>query len=143
MTGIARIGYTQLLCLCRRDESKCVRANKVVLDRLLDFRHVASNALAARASLGVVSVFAYRAAQSRSILFVVTKQAKRIARHGQIRWVRIAVNLVAIKTSQTAMVHVALDKVVALHPVLVRSHVGILIKARRSQFCRLERPIIG
>lgn len=35
----------------------------------------------------------------------------------------------AIETTQSAMVHIALDEVVALHPVFVRSHVGVPIKA--------------
>ena len=118
-------------------------ADEIVLDCLLDPGHVASNALTACTPFSVVRVFAYRAAESGGILFRVAKEAQGIAWPHQIRCVRVTVNLMAVKAANAAMVHVALNEVVTLHPILVRCHVGILIKARRPKFARLEHPIVG
>src|SRR4249919_2355345 len=118
-------------------------ADEIVLNCLLDLGHVASNALTACAPFSMVRVFAYRAAQSGGILFCVAREAQGIAWHHQIRCVRVIVNLVAVKAANAAMVHVALNEVVTLHPILVPCQVSILIKARRPKFARLERPMVG
>jgi hypothetical protein len=120
-----------------------VRTHKVVFDRLLDLRHVASDTLAARASLRVVRMFAHCSVESSSVLFGVAKEAKQISRHLQIRLIGVAVDLMAVKTTKSTMVHCALHKIVSLHPVLVRSQFSVLIEISRSRLGLFKLPMIS
>src|SRR5215467_3366365 len=76
----AWIGHSGLLRHPRRNEIKRVRVHHVVAQRLLDFRHVAGRAFAARAVLRVVRVLRNRSRESRRILLVrrVAAQAQRV-----------------------------------------------------------------
>ena len=56
MAAIAGIGDPQRIRLRRRNELKGVCANGDIADRLLDFRHVATHALIARAPSRVMRV---------------------------------------------------------------------------------------
>lgn len=89
-----------------------------------------------------MSVFAYCAAKPRGILFRMTRATKRIPRHPEIRRVGVAVNLMTIEAAKPAVVHCALDKVIALHPVLMRCQVCILIKVGSSRLGLFELPIV-
>jgi len=54
----------------------------------------------------------------------------------------IAVNIVAVKAAKLAMIHVALHKVVPLHPVLVGSEVCKLVEVCYSRFEFFKLPIL-
>jgi len=120
-----------------------VRTYKVVFDGLLDLRHVAGNTLATRTSPRMMGMLAHGAARSSRIFLCVAEEAKRVSWHLEIRCVGVAVYLMAVEAAKPTMVHVALNEVVPLHPVLVRSLVGVLIKVCRSMFCLFEPPIIS
>ena len=142
MAGSARIRDTGLLCFSGRDEPKGVRGNVVPFDRLFNVRHVAGDALASRAVLRVMGMPADGAFETRRILFRVAAKAKSVSLFDQVGLVLIAVDFVTIETTQLAVIHVALDEVVALHPVLVSRRVGILIEICRSWLQFFETPVV-
>ena len=71
VTHGARVWDTRLLRLCGADESERMRTDEVVLDSLLDLRHVVRHALAAAAPVWMMSMFAHRAAKPGGILLGV------------------------------------------------------------------------
>ena len=105
-----------------------MRAHIVVLDRLLNLRHMTRNARAPRASLRMMRMLAYRPPQPSRIIQILcmAREAKRIAPRNQVRGILIAMHLVAIKTPHLPVIHIALNKIVPLHPVFVRRHIRIL-----------------
>ena len=106
----------------------------VVLDGLLNVRHVARYALTPGTVLRVMGVLADSPFEARGILFVVAAQAKRVALFDKVRFVLVAVYLMAIEATDLAVVHRALNEVVALHPILVRRQISELIEIRGSRF---------
>ena len=70
-------------------------------------------------------------------------KAELIARFNQARRVLIAMYIVAIRTPDFAVIHIALHEVVSLHPVLMRCHIGKLIKVRRAGLQLFQLPKIG
>ena len=102
-----------------RDEAEGVRGNEIVLDGDLNMRHVAGDTIAAGTVRSVVSVIRNGAPQTRGIVLVVTPEAESVALLDEIGLVLVAVDLVAIKAADLAVIHVALDEIIALHPVLV------------------------
>ena len=52
-------------------------------------------------------------------------------------------HVVAVIAPKVAMIHGALDKVVPLHPVLVRGQVGVLVEVGRSRFQFFKLPMVG
>ncbi|MBB5319319.1 hypothetical protein HDF09_004025 [Edaphobacter lichenicola] len=105
-----------------------MRTNKVIFYCLLDFGHMAGNALTPGASFSMVSVLAHRPFEPGRIFLRVAGQADRIADRNEVRGVLITVYLMAVETADLPVIHLALDEVVALHPVFVRGQVGKLIE---------------
>lgn len=70
-------------------------------------------------------------------------EAKFVASSDQIGWILIAVHLVAIEAAQPAVIHGALDEVVALHAVLVGGAVGKVVEVLRAELRFFEMPIVG
>jgi hypothetical protein len=125
------------------DEAEGVGGDVVVLDGLLDVGHMAGDAFAARAALGVVGVFTDGAAQAGGILPVMTGEAHRIALGVQVRLVLITVNVVAVEAAQVPMIHIALNEVIALHAIFVGGAVGVLIKVGGTGFQLFKLPVVG
>ena len=74
----------------------------------------------------MVRVLADGALESRRVVLCVAGEAEVIADGAEIRRAPIAVDIVAIEAADSAMIHNALHKVVALHPVFVGGEVGVL-----------------
>ena len=118
--------------------------HKVVLDRRFDLRHVACHALASRTSIRMMSMRTDRPLQSRRIshLIRVTAQAQRISRQLQACYIRIAMGVMAVKTPQLPVIHIALHKVIALHSVLVRRQVSVLVEVRHTRLQVFQLPYL-
>jgi len=116
--------------------------NIISFDRLLNVRHVAGDALTPRAVFRVMGMLRDGAFEACRILFRVALKTKSVPLRDQVGLVLITVNLVTIEATQVAVVHVALHEIIALHSVLVRRQVGILIEIRRSRLQFLEPPMI-
>src|ERR1035438_5419983 len=69
-------------------------------------------------------------------------QTKHIRRFQQIGVVLGPVNVMATETSYPARIHYALDKVVSLHPVLVRSAIGKMRERLLAQLVVFELPVV-
>lgn len=112
-------------------------------DRLLDLRHVASDALAALASCFVMSVFLdRRGVRAVWRIRAVTIQAKNVSRFPQEPIVIGTVRVMATKTSDAACVHQAVDEVIALHTIFVCGSVRKMRESRFAQFMIFQRPEI-
>ena len=120
MANVAGIGNLVGVRLRRRNEAEGVGVDIHVRDRLLDLRHVAGDALAARAARLVMRVFGDGGGM-RPILRVrpVTREAHLARRLAQLRRVFGPVHVVATEAGDAAIIHEALDEVVALHAVLM------------------------
>src|ERR1700679_2057210 len=128
MAACTGIGYTGTLRQARRDEAERIRVDEVVFDRGLDLRHMAGHALTAGTALRMMGMSAYRSLQSCRIFLLrrMAAQTEGVPRQLQARYVRTAVDIVAVEAAQLPVVHRTLHEIVALHPVLVRRHVSIL-----------------
>ena len=73
----------------------------------------------------------------------MTTQTKCIAGDDEIGPIGIAVNLVAIEASHAAVVHGALDKIIALHAIFVRRCILPEIEVLRAQARYFQIPDIG
>ena len=143
MTEIARVRNLQRLGLLRPNETKRVAADFHVAESLGDRRHVAGNAIAARAAGSVMRVL-LDAGGVRPVLGVgaMAGQADRVSRLAQHRLVFRAVRIVATETGDAARVHEALNEIVALHAVLVRGAVGKMREARFAELVLFKLPKI-
>ena len=72
----------------------------------------------------------------------MARQTKRIPRRNQVRRVLSTVHLVAIEAPHLPVIHIALHKIIPLHPVLVRRQIGILKKVRSPRLQLLQPPVI-
>ena len=125
----------------RRDEPERVAADVHVGDGLLDLRHVAGHAFAARAAALVMRVILERG-RVRAVRRAGTMARRAQLRDGldQVRVVRRAVNVVAAEARHALRVHHALDEVVALHAVLVRGAVREVRERRLAELVLFELP---
>jgi hypothetical protein len=125
MAHIAGIRNSKHVRLCGRDELECVCANVHISDRLLDLRHVASDALISWA-IGLVMCMGFDARSVRTIGCVgaVTVQAYLGRRLPEDRLIGRAMNVVATEARNAARIHQTLYEVVALHAVLVGCSIG-------------------
>ena len=119
-----------------------MRGNEIVLYGDLYVRHVAGDAIAARAVRRVVGVIRNGALQTGGVVLVVAPEAESITLLDQIGFVLVAVNLVAVEAADLAVIHVALDKIIALHAVFVSREVCKLIKVCGAWLQFLELPVI-
>jgi len=114
----------------------------VSFDCLLNVRHVAGDALAPRAVLRVMRVLTDSSFEARWVLLCVAAETESVPLFNQVGLILIVVDIVAIKTTKLAVVHVALHEVIALHSVLVRGQVGKLIEICRSRLQFFETPMV-
>ena len=107
------------------DELERMCADIDIGDRLLNFGHVAANALVSHTASHMmrVSLDARRVRTVRGI-GTVALQAQHVRWFYQIGVILGAVDIVATKATHSMGVHLALDEVVALHSVLVRCAIG-------------------
>ena len=91
----------------------------------------------------VMGVLGDRGLLSGGILGVMAGKAELIAARDQVGGILVAVHVMAIETSQFAMVHVALDKIVTLHPVLVGRKVGELVEVGNAGAQIFKLPEVG
>src|ERR1700679_3196827 len=113
MAACTGIGYTGTLRQARRDEAERIRVDEVVFDCGLDLRHMAGHALTAGTALRMMSVSAHRSLQSCRIFLLrrMAAQTERIPWQLQARYVRSAVDIVAVEATQLPVVHSALHEV--------------------------------
>src|SRR5215472_15365449 len=144
VAGSAGIRYLILVRDPGRHYAKRVRAYSYVPERGLDLRYVTRYALASRRAFLVVSVFLKRP-RARTIgrERPMAIQAELARRFAKLRVIASAVNVVARKTCDPPAVHQALDKIVALHSVLVCGAVRKMCKRRLAERVLLQLPIIA
>ena len=143
MAGGAGVGDLVLIRHLRWDEVEGVAAYVDVRDRLLNFRHMARNAIVAGAPGTMVSVrFNARGMGSVGGRWPVAGQTQLIHRLDQVGVVFGSMNIVAIETRHAAAIHDALNEVVALHSILVTRPVGEMHEVRFAEFVLLELPEI-
>ncbi len=99
--------------------------------------------MASGAGFGVMGVLGDRAGEAGWILVRVAFEAEFVAGLEEVGPVLVAVDLVAIEAADLAMVHVALDEVVALHAVLVGGEVGVLQEVGGAGFQLFQLPEVG
>src|ERR1700733_6511167 len=143
MAAHARVGDAGCLRKSRREKPECVAGDEDVAILLVgkylgDVRHVAGGALTARTARPVVGVLRDGALQPRGILLRMTGEAELVASGDQVRGISIAVHLVAVEAAEAAVVHGALDEVVALHAILVGTAVGKEVKVLRAELSFFE-----
>ena len=132
MAADAGVGYSGAFTLARSDKAEGMRADVVVFDRLLDLGHVACRALTSGAPFGVVGVLGDRGFKASWVVGVMALKAEKVSDPAHTCDVGGAVDLMAVEAANLAVVHIALDEVVALHAVLVRGQVGVLKEVRDS-----------
>lgn len=105
---------------------------------------MARDALASSATLRLMGMFADRSLQTCGVVFFlcVASEAERISGPDQVGR-RIAVDLMAIEAAELTTVHRALNKVIALHAVIVRGQFGILVEVRCSRLHVFEFPVVS
>jgi hypothetical protein len=103
--------------------------------------HVAGDAFAAGTTVLVVTVlFEGRSVRAVRRRWAVAVKTYLIRRLSQLRIVRGPVNVVARGASHSVPIHHALDKVVALHPILMRRAVREIVERRLSESAVFESP---
>jgi len=144
VTDVARVGYSERIRLSRGDEFERVCANVDITDRLLDFRHVAGNALTSRAVRFVVRM-SFQAWSMRTVRGIgsMAIQADCIGGLPKHRRVRGAVHVVTAEAGHPTGVHQALHEIVALHAVLVRGAVREVGERLHPQLMLLELPEVA
>jgi hypothetical protein len=119
MAEVAGIGDLQRFGLSRRHKAKGVAADIDVGDRLLDGRHMASDATAPSTGGRVMSVLLDgRSAGTCLRVGTVTTQAKPVSSFAHHPRVVIAVGVMAAEARHAPGVHQTFNKIVALHTVL-------------------------
>lgn len=119
----------------RRDEFEGVAPNKIVRQCLLDFWHVAGQAVVTRTG-GLVMRMRLQARCMRPVRRIGTMafQAHQATGLDEIGIVFGAVCVMAGSASNPSSIHQALDEVIPLHAILVCGAVG---KVRESGFTQL------
>lgn len=143
VAGGAGIRNPGLFSLDRRDKAKGVSSHEIVLDRLLNRGHVASHTITTGTGRRVMCVILDRPFQSGRIVPVVASETECIPFLNEIRFVLIAVHLMTVEAAHLAVIHGALHKIVALHPVFVRSQIGELIEVRNAGLQFFKLPEAG
>src|ERR1700739_940577 len=131
MADIASIWNLQRLGFARGDEVERMAPNLLVRDRLGDLRHMTGDAFVASATGLMMRVRLDRGRVWPGLgiraVTVETQGIAGLAHHANIFG---AMRVVAAKTRHTARIHQAVDKVVALHAVLVS---GAVRKMREGE----------
>ena len=135
MAKIASVRNFQCFGFCGPHETEGVASDINVTDRLCDLRHMARNAIVTSAVWRVVSVLFY-ARSVRPVLRVraVACQAKSVASLTHNSRIVRAMRIVATEAGHAPCVHETLNKVVALHAVLVGGAIGEMGERRFAEF---------
>ena len=120
-----------------------VTANVYVAECLGDFWHVTTYALTTRAVRLMMCV----RGEGRCVWTVrrvrtVTVKTQNTRGFAQIRGIFCAMHVVASETSHAMCIHLAGDKIISLHPVLVRGAVGKVCKGGIAQLVLFQPPVI-
>ena len=133
MAKYAGVGDFLALRLRRGDEFERMASYVYNIDCLLNLWHMTGGAFAARAVDLMVRVrFDRAAARPVGGVLAMALQAERIARLDGAGGIFRAVNIVAVKTFYAAIVHYALDEIVALHAILMAGSIGEVRERRFS-----------
>ena len=143
VTRRAWIGNLVLLGHRRRDELEGVAADVDIRDGLLDFRHVAFDALTAP-RCRPRGACALRPSPPRAVrrIRAVARQAQLLRRLDEIRVVIRPMHVMAAEAGDAAAIHEAVDEVVRLHAVLLRRALCVVSKRRLTEMPFFERPEI-
>ena len=138
------IRHLVFFCHCRRDELESVRAYERAGDAFcLDLRHVAGYALTTRAAVLVVGVLLHGGyVWTVGRRCTVAVEADLVYGLTKLRVVFSPVYVVARGAGDALLVHYALHKVIALHPVFVRGSVRKMSESRLPQGVIFEFPIV-
>lgn len=143
MANITGVRDFQRVTRCRRDEVKRVAPHVHVGDRLLDLRHMTSDALVALATFFVMCVLLNRwRARAVRRVWAVTIEAQNVGRLPQERIVFRAMYVMATETGDAARVHEAGHEVITLHAILMGSPIGEMRERRLAKFVLLQFPEI-
>src|SRR5579872_7436467 len=143
MAHIARIGDLQALGPGGRDEAEGMAANVHTRNGLLDFRHVAGDALAAGAARFMVSVLLDgRRTRAVGRTRTVTIEAQNIDGFEQVGVVFSAMHIVASEAGHAAGIHHAIHEIITLHSILVARAVGKMGKGGLAELVVFELPVI-
>src|SRR5215472_6965244 len=124
VANVAGIGNLQRLRFLRPDEAEGVTADVHIVDGFSDLRHMAGNALAASTSRRVMGVLLDGCGMGTVLgIGTVACQAHSVAGRPHHSRIVCAMGVMAAKAGNSARVHQARHKIIALHTVLVRSPV--------------------
>ena len=125
MTGSTGVRHLQRVGGGRSDESKRMRSDVDICNRLLDFWHVAVYAFVASATGSMMRVrLDGRGAGTVRRMRSMTFKTENVCGLQEISVVLGTVNIVAAKAGDAVSIHLASHEIIALHPVLVRGSVG-------------------
>ena len=122
VADIAGIRNFERVRLAWRYETKSVAPDIDIGNRLLDFRHMARHAFAAGAS-GLMMRVRLNGGGAGAVrrIWPMTLQAHHVRRLQKVRIILCSVGIMAMEATDSVRVHGALNEIVALHSVLVRS----------------------
>ena len=121
MTSITGIWNLESLGGRWRNKTECVAAHVHVGDSRRDLGHMASDTFAAgRSGFVVCMLFDGRRARPIWRVRTVALQAHHACRLQKVRIIPGPVHVMATETGYAACVHHTGDKIVTLHPILVR-----------------------
>ena len=126
-----------------RNELERVASDVDVRDLLLDFGHVAPDALASGAP-GFVMGVSFNGGRVRPVRRIrpMTLQTHHVGRFEQVGVVLSAVDVMTTETTDAVGIHCALNKVIPLHPVLVSRSIGEVGEALLPELVLLQLPEI-
>jgi hypothetical protein len=141
MAGRAGVRHFQRVCFSRRDELERVAADVHIRNGLLDLRHMAIHALAARRTRLVMRM-RFDRHRSRTIrrIRVMAFETQHIRGLQQIGIVFGAMHVMATEAAHPMRIHRALHEIIALHPVLVRGAIGEMRECRLAQLVLFQLP---
>lgn len=127
----------------RRNEAEGVAAHVLICKRLFNLRHMACNAFPAGTARFMVRMF-FNGARVRSVrrTRAMAFEAHHVSRFDQQRRILSAMDIMATETLYSTRVHHALDKIIALHAVLMRGSVREIHERCFSKLVVFQLPEI-
>jgi hypothetical protein len=143
VTGCAGIRNFIRIGHGRRSKPKSVAADVNIRNCLLNLRHVARNAFITTAS-GFVMRMVFYCPCARAVrgLWSVAFKAHHVSRLQQECVVTGAMRIMATRAFDSSRVHDALNKIIPLHTVFMRSAIGEVGKRRLPKLVLLQPPKI-
>src|SRR5207245_3325106 len=124
----------------RRNAIEGMRADVHIGDGAFDLWHMAPRALSPGAVRLMMRMRDGLGGRSVRRSRPVARQTEDVGGLEKVRIVLRTVNVVARETRDAALVHLALNEIIPLHPVLVRRAVGKMRERRLPQFVFLQLP---